>query len=104
MTLLPAGAARDALASATTAEQLADGPRQFIGDLAPAAARAAGYAGDTARHVLGARSAPGHRARPRGGQRLHRRPCGRFAEDALDAVKRERDWQAQWLARRLGVA
>jgi hypothetical protein len=103
LTLLPAGAEHDALASATTAEQLAEAAAE-LGDLDPDAARAVGYAGDTARHVLGARSdpatAPTHAA-VNGFIAAH---AAAFAEDTLAAVKRERAWQAAWLARRLGVA
>lgn len=102
LTLLATGAARDALAGCTTAEQLADAVAR-IGDLEPDEARAAGYAGDTARHVLGARAepatAPTHAA-VNGFIAAH---AAAFAEDTLAAVGRERAWQAQWLARRLAL-
>ena len=102
LTLLPAGAARDALASCTTAELLTDAAARLT-DLDPDEARAVGYAGDAARHVLGARAepttAPTHAA-VNGFIAAH---AAAFVEDALAAVRRERAWQAQWLARRLAL-
>jgi hypothetical protein len=75
-----------------------------LADLDPDEARAVGYAGDTARHALGARAepatAPTHAA-VNGFIAAH---AAAFAEDTLGAVQRERAWQAEWLARRLGVA
>ena len=103
LTLLPAGAARDALAACTTAEQLAVAAAALAADdaLDPDDARAAGYAGDAARHVLGARAqpvtAPTHAA-VNGFISAH---AAAFAEDDLAAVQRERAWQADWLSRRL---
>ena len=103
LTLLAPGAAHDALARCATAEQLAEAAAQ-LADLEPDEARAVGYAGDTARHVLGARAepaaAPTHAA-VNGFIAAH---AAAFAEDTLAAVTRERAWQAEWLARRLGVA
>ena len=100
LTLLPASAARDALASCETAEQLAAAATQ-LGDLDPDEARAAGYVGDAARHVLGARAepvtAPTHAA-VSGFIAAH---AAAFAEDDVAAVQRERTWQADWLSRRL---
>ena len=102
LTLLPRRAARDALAGCTTAEQLAAAVAQLDG-LDPDEARAAGYVGDAARHVLGARAepvtAPTHAA-VNGFIAAH---AAAFAEDDLAAVQRERAWQAAWLSRRLGL-
>jgi hypothetical protein len=102
LTLLATGAARDALASCTTAEQLADAGAR-LADLDPDKTRAVGYVGDTARHALGARgepaAAPTHAA-VNGFIAAH---AAAFAEDNLAAVGQERAWQADWLARRLGV-
>ena len=102
LTLVPASATRDTLVRCTTAEQLATAVAQLDG-LGPDEARAAGYAGDAARHVLGARAepvtAPTHAA-VNGFIAAH---AAAFAEDDLAAVGRERAWQADWLARRLGL-
>jgi hypothetical protein len=100
--LAPGSPARHALASCETADDLAAACAQ-LSDLEPDAERAAGYAGDAARHVLGAAadptSAPTHAA-VNGFIAAH---AAAFAEDDLGAVARERAWQAGWLARRLGV-
>jgi hypothetical protein len=100
LTLLPASATRDALASCTTAERLATAAAQ-LDDLDADGARAVGYAGDAARHVLGARdepvAAPTHAA-VNGFIAAH---AAAFAEDDVAAVPRERTWQADWLSRRL---
>ena len=100
--LAPGSPAHDALASCHTAEDLAAACGRLAG-LAPGEERAAGYAGDTARHVLGAiadpSTAPTHAA-VNGFIASH---AAAFAENDLGAVGRERAWQADWLAQRLGV-
>jgi len=101
LTLLTPGAAHDALADCATAEQLATAAAQMAADdqVEPDGARASGYVGDAARHVLGARAqpatAPTHAA-VNGFIAAH---AAAFAEDDLDAVARERAWQADWIVR-----
>ncbi len=101
--VLPAGSpAHDALAACETAADVAATCAQLT-DLGGDEERAAGYAGDAARHVLGAvadpATAPTHAA-VNGFIACH---AAAFAQDDLDAVRRERAWQAEWLARRLGA-
>lgn len=100
--LAPGSPAHRALASCDTAEEIAAACAQ-LSDLEPGAERAAGYAGDAARHVLGAvadrSTAPTHAA-VNGFIASH---AAAFAEDDLGAAARERAWQADWLAHRLGV-
>lgn len=103
LTLLAAGAARDTLASCTTAEQLADAAARLV-DLDPDEARAVGYAGDAARHALGARAEPGTAPTHAAVNGFIAAHAAAFAEDALAGVGRERAQQAQWLAQRLGLA
>src|SRR6476620_3050657 len=58
LTVLPAGSpAHEALAACADAAALA-AACATLGDLDPTGERAAGYAGDSARHVLGARAEP----------------------------------------------
>ncbi len=94
--------AHETLASCDTAEDLAAACAHLT-ELQSDAERAAGYAGDGARHVLGAiarpSTAPTHAA-VNGFIASH---AAAFAEDDVDAVGRERAWQADWLAQRLGV-
>jgi hypothetical protein len=103
LTLLAPGATRDALAAGTTAEELAAAVVAAVGELEPDEARAAGYAGDAARHVIGARAqpatAPTHAA-VNGFIAAH---AAAFAQDDLAAVARERAWQADWIAQRLDI-
>ncbi len=95
-----AGAAHAALARATTAGQIAaaaaDGA--LVDVLDAGEARALGYAGDAARHVLGARAqpatAPTHAA-VNGFIAAH---AAAFAQDDLAAVAREQARQAAWIA------
>ncbi|HEV2785997.1 MAG TPA: hypothetical protein VGV67_06390, partial [Solirubrobacteraceae bacterium] len=100
--LAPASAAFEALAAASDAVALAAACGQ-LSDLGGREERAAGYAGDAARHVLGARAdpatAPTHAA-VNGFITAH---AAAFAQDDAGAVDRERAWQADWLARRLGL-
>jgi len=103
LTLLAAGSpAHAALAACADAEQLA-AAGAVLGPLDAREERAAGYAGDTARHVLGARSdpatAPIHAA-VNGFIAAH---AAAFAQDDVTAVGRERAWQSDWLARRLAL-
>jgi hypothetical protein len=103
--LTEAGAARDALARAATAAEIAAvaADAALIGALDSAQARAAGYAGDAARHVLGARAqpatAPTHAA-VNGFIAAH---AAAWAQEDLDAVGRERAWQAAWIVREAGL-
>jgi hypothetical protein len=101
LAVLAPGAARAALAACTSAAQLAaatDAAR-----LAGREARATGYVGDTARHVLGAQadraSAPTHAA-VSGFIAAH---AAAFAAGDVAAAPRERAALADWLAQRLGL-
>ena len=100
--VLRAGAAREALAGCATAEELA-AVTGALGDLDPRVGRAAGYAGDAAHNVLGARSdpavAPTHAA-VSGFIAAH---AAAFAHDDVAAAQRERAWQAAWIVRRTGL-
>lgn len=91
-----------ALAACADAEQLAAAVT-VLGPLDARDERAAGYAGDAARHVIGARSdpptAPVHAA-VNGFVAAH---AAAFAQDDVSAVERERAWQSDWIARRLAL-
>ena len=97
--------ARAALQRATDAQHIAAvaADADLVGPLDPQGTRAAGYAGDAARHVLGARAqpatAPTHAA-VNGFIAAH---AAAFAEDDLGAVERERAWQAAWIAHHAGL-
>jgi hypothetical protein len=112
-----AGPAHAALAGAASAEEIAaiaadaelmgaldgDATQRRSRGVAVDCRRAAGYAGDAARHVLGARAqpatAPTHAA-VNGFIAAH---AAAFALDDLTAVERERAWQAAWIARHAGL-
>lgn len=101
LTVLPAGSpAHIALAACGDAEQLAAAV-SLLGTRDARDERAAGYAGDAARHVLGARrqpaTAPVHAA-VNGFIAAH---AAAFAQRDVSAVRGERAWQVEWLARRL---
>jgi hypothetical protein len=101
LTVLPVGSpAHVALAACEDAEQLA-AAGALLGPLDARDERAAGYAGDAARHVLGARkepeTAPIHAA-VNGFIAAH---AAAFAQDDVAAVQREHGWQVDWLAGRL---
>ena len=102
LTLLPAGPARDALVACETAEQLVATAAALATDdaLGPDEARAAGYAGDAARHVIGARVAPPTAPTHAAVNGFIAAAAAAFAEDDLGAVARERAWQADWIATR----
>ena len=106
--LSPDGAAGPlyaALAVAASAEEIAAvaADAERVGALDRDATRAAGYAGDAAHHVLGARAdpatAPTHAA-VSGFIAAH---AAAFAQDDHTAVERERAWQAAWIARHAGL-
>lgn len=98
----PAHAALTGAADAAAIAAIAADPA-LMGALDGDATRAAGYAGDAARHVLGARAqpatAPTHAA-VNGFIAAH---AAAFAHDDLTAVERERAWQAAWIARHAGL-
>lgn len=101
LTLLPGGRAREALAGCQTAEQLAATAAALATEeLDSDEARAAGYVGDAARHVLGARSAPATAPTHAAVNGFIAAAAAAFAEDDLGAVARERAWQADWIAAR----
>ena len=106
LTLLPRGPAHDTLAGCETAEQLAAAAAALAADdaLDPDEARAAGYAGDAARHVVGARAAPATAPTHAAVNGFIAAAAAAFAEDDLGAVARERAWQAEWIAARAGLA
>jgi hypothetical protein len=97
----PAGPAHAALAGAASAQEIAAiaADAELMGPLDGDATRAAGYAGDIARHVLGARgepaTAPTHAA-VSGFIAAH---AAAFAQDDVTAVQREQAWQAAWITR-----
>lgn len=101
--LTPGSAACKALAACPDAIAMAAACAQ-LSDLDARQERAAGYAGDAARHVIGARAdratAPTHAA-VNGFIASH---AAAFARDDVGAVAGERAWQADWLARRLGLS
>lgn len=100
-----AAAAHAEMASAAGAEQIAAvaSDAGLVEALDRAEARALGYAGDAARHVLGARAqpatAPTHAA-VNGFIAAH---AAAFAQDDLTAVQREQAWQAAWIVRHAGL-
>ncbi len=103
LTVLAAGSpTREALESCHTAEDLAAACAQ-LADADPDETRAAGYAGDAARHVLGALAEPSTAPTHAAVNAFIASHAAAFAEGDLGAVGRERAWQADWLARRLGV-
>ena len=95
--------ARRARRRARPPPQLARGLRSRSTDLGPRDERAVGYAGDAARHVLGARAEPATAPTHAAVNGFIASHAAAFAEDDVTAVERERAWQADWLARRLGV-
>lgn len=101
--LAPGSPAHAALAACESAAALAAACAALAQDLDAREERAAGYAGDAARHVLGAlaepATAPTHAA-VNGFIASH---AAAFAEDDLGAVGRERAWQSDWLRLRLGL-
>jgi hypothetical protein len=103
LAVLPAGSpGHAALAASQDAEALAAVCAQLTG-LDPEEERAAGYAGDAARHVLGARAEPATAPMHAAVNGFIASHAAAFAEDDLGAVARERAWQTAWLARQLGV-
>jgi hypothetical protein len=94
-----------ALAAATSAEQiaaLAADPALAAG-LDAARERAVGYAGDAARHVLGARAEPATAPTHAAVNGFIAAAAAAFACDDLGAVERERAWQAAWVAEHAGL-
>ncbi len=106
LTLLAPGPAHDALAGCATAQPLAATAAALAADdeLDPDQARAAGYAGDAARHVLGARAQPATAPTHAAVNGFIAAAAAAFAEDDLGAVTRERAWQSAWIAARAGLA
>jgi hypothetical protein len=100
--LAPGSDAHEALAACEDAAALAAACADVRG-LDARGERAAGYAGDAARHVLGAvadpPTAPMHAA-VNGFISAH---AAAFAQDDVGAVDGERAWQSAWLAQRLGL-
>ena len=104
LTVLASGSpARDALASCSTAADLAAACARLT-DLDSDEERAAGYAGDAARHVLGAIAAPSTAPTHAAVNGFIASHAAAFAADDLSAVDRERAWQVDWLTERLGLA
>ena len=98
----PAHAALGGAANAGEIAAVAADPA-LVDALDAAEERALGYAGDAARHVLGARAqpatAPTHAA-VNGFISAH---AAAFAQDDLSAVGREQAWQAAWIAEHAGL-
>jgi len=104
--VLPSDApARAALAGATSATEIAavaaDGT--LLDALEPDASRALGYAGDAARHVLGARAQPATAPTHAAVNGFIAAAAAAFAQDDLAAADRERTWQAAWIAEHAGL-
>ena len=102
LTVLAAGPAHETLAGCGDAEQLAAAAAALEG-LDADETRAAGYAGDAARHVLGARAEPATSPTHAAVNGFIAAHAAAFAEDDLAAVERERAWQAAWIARHAGL-
>ena len=108
LVLSPAGAAgraHAALAAAGGAEEIAAvaADTALMDALDRDATRAAGYAGDAARHVLGARAEPATAPTHAAVDGFIAAHAAAFARDDLTAVQRERAWQAAWIARHAGL-
>jgi hypothetical protein len=104
LAVLAAGSpAHAALTACRTADTLAAACAQ-LAELDPEDERAAGYAGDAARHVLGARAEPATAPMHAAVNGFIASHAAAFAEDDLGAVARERAWQTDWLATHLGVS
>ena len=106
--LAPEGAgaaARAALADAVDAERIAAvaADAALLDGLDPAQVRAIGYAGDAARHVLGARAQPATAPTHAAVNGFIAQHAAAFAEDDLAAVARERAWQAAWIVDHAGL-
>jgi hypothetical protein len=98
--------AHAALARATVAEEIAALAADLTSTAAaldPAQERAVGYAGDAARHVLGARAQPATAPTHAAVNGFIAAAAAAFAEDDLGAVERERAWQATWIADRAAL-
>lgn len=91
-----------ALAACSDAEQIAAAVAA-LGPLDAREERAAGYAGDAARHVLGARSGPATAPIHAAANGFIAAHAAAFAQQDVRAVERERAWQADWIARRLAL-
>lgn len=103
LTVLATGSATfEALAACSNAVELAAVCAQ-LPDLDAREERAAGYTGDAARHVIGARAAPATAPTHAAVNGFIVAHAAAFAHDDLAAVAGERAWQADWLARRLGL-
>ena len=103
LTVLEAGSpAHNALAACASAEQLATACAQLRG-LDAGEERAAGYVADTAGHTLGARAEPSTAPMHAAVSGFIAAHAAAFAADDVGAAARERAWQADWLAGRLGV-
>jgi len=108
LVLSPAGAAgraHAALAGAAGAQEIAAvaADTALMDALDRDATRAAGYAGDAARHVLGARAEPATAPTHAAVDGFIAAHAAAFAQDDLTAVQRERAWQAAWIARHAGL-
>ncbi len=105
LVLSPEQPAHAALAGATGAEAIAaaaaDGA--LLDALEPDQVRALGYAGDAARHVLGARAQPATAPTHAAVNGFIASHAAAFAEDDLAGVERERAWQAAWIAEHAGL-
>ena len=99
--LAPGSRAREALAAAGSAENLAAATGRLTG-LDPREQRAAGYAADAAHHARRAIAEPAGAPTHAAVSGFIASHAAAFAED-LGAVGRERTWQADWLARALSL-
>lgn len=96
--LAPGSEAHAALAACADAAALAATCAELQG-LDAREERAAGYAGDAARHVLGARAQPATAPTHAAVSGFIAAHAAAFAQDDVGAVAGERAWQADWLAR-----
>jgi hypothetical protein len=105
LVLQPGDPAHGALAGASSAEEIAAVAADvaLLDVLDPGEGRAVGYAGDAARHVLGARAQPATAPTHAAVNGFIASHAAAFAQDDLDAVERERAWQTAWLAEHAGL-
>ena len=101
LTVLGDGPARDELAACTTAVEIRDVAAAL--ELEPRAARAVGYAGDTARHVITARAKPEEASTHAAVNGFIAAHAVAFAVDDVAAAAPERADQGRWLGNRLGL-
>jgi hypothetical protein len=99
--VLGSGPAQDALARCTSPVEVRDVSATL--DLDPRAARAVGYAGDTARHAISARERPNEASMHAAVNGFIAAHAAAFAADDVAVAAPERASQGVWLAARLAL-